>query len=204
MSDITSAADLAALVKTLEWADMTKLDLVIHSAGVRGLVVDPSTPIRQPSDVAKAETLAVMTAATLLRTFQVNTVGTFALVRELLPFLRPCSSSSSSPPLSKVIIMGSRMGSISSNTSAGGAYAYRASKAALNAIVKSLAIDVPDVCFLVVHPGRVATALCEGVREDNAMEPADVLPGLIGLIEERCSLADSGRFVDRFGEDIGW
>ncbi|RMZ76815.1 hypothetical protein DV738_g4669, partial [Chaetothyriales sp. CBS 135597] len=150
-TDITSSADLDTLVKTLKSAGVSKLDLVIHSAGIRGLVVDDSAPTRitQSSDVAKAETLAVMTPATLLRTFEVNT-------------------------------------------------------AALNAIVKSLAIDMPDVCFLVVHPGRVATALCQGVREDNAMEPAEVLPGLVGLVEERCSLADSGRFVDRFGEDIGW
>ncbi|RMZ90702.1 hypothetical protein DV736_g2074, partial [Chaetothyriales sp. CBS 134916] len=98
--------------------------------------------------------------------------------------------------------MGSRMGSISSNVS-GGSYAYRASKSALNAIVKSLVIDVAEVCFVIVHPGRVATALCNGVREDNAMEPEEVLPALVALVEG-CTLADSGRYVDRFGQDIAW
>ncbi|RMZ75663.1 hypothetical protein DV737_g5196, partial [Chaetothyriales sp. CBS 132003] len=157
-TDITSEPDLETLVKTLESAGVSKLDLVINSAGIRGLISnDPassSATINQSSDVAKAETLQVMTTATLLRTFEVNAVGTFQL-------------------------------------------------AALNAIVKSLVIDVADVCFVTVHPGRVATALCNGVREDNAMEPEEVLPSLIALVEG-CSLADSGRYVDRFGEDIGW
>ena len=180
------------------------IDLIIHSAGIRGLV--PDVPIKQSSDVARAETLDVMDTATLIKTFEVNVTGTFLLMKHLLPFLRPSAPNpvpgSSPMTVSKVVIMGSRMGSISSNTGGGG-YAYRASKAALNAIVKSFSIDVPDVCFVVVHPGRVATKLCDGVREENAMEAAEVLPALVQLIDG-WDLKDSGRFVDRVGKDIGW
>jgi NAD(P)-dependent dehydrogenase (short-subunit alcohol dehydrogenase family) len=43
-------------------------------------------------------------------------------------------------PGAKVVVMSSRMGSIASNTTGGG-YAYRASKAAVNAIVKSFSVD---------------------------------------------------------------
>ena len=209
--DITSESDLESLVQSLNSEIRSRtaqehpmIDLVIHSAGVRGLV--PDVPIKQSSHVAKAETLDVMSTATLLKTFEVNVAGTFQLVKHLLPFLRPGASApaldSSLTKVSKVVIMGSRMGSISSNVDGGG-YAYRASKAALNAVVKSFSMDVPDVCFVVTHPGRVATKLCDGVKEDNAMEADEVLPGLVQLIDN-WDLRDSGRFVDRFGEDIGW
>ena len=209
--DVTSEAHLEALVfelyhqiRTLTKEGHPKIDLVIHSAGIRGLV--PVVPIRESSDVAKAETLQVMDVATLMKAFEVNVAGTFSLVRSMLPLLQHrrgwLAPDFSSIKVSKVVIMGSRMASISSNTGGGG-YAYRASKAALNAIVKSLPLDVPDVCFVVAHPGRVATKLCDGVREDNAMEADEVLPGIVQLIEG-WSLKDSGRFVDRFGNDIGW
>ena len=211
--DIASEADLEAYFQFLHlrlptWAgqEHPMIDLVIHSAGVRGLV--PDVAIKQSSDVANAETLDVMDTATLMKTFEVNVAGTFSLIKHLLPFLRPspprpaAKTRASATEVSKVIIMGSRMGSISSNTGGGG-YAYRASKAALNAVVKSFSIDVLDVCFVVAHPGRVATKLCDGVREDNAMEADEVLPGLVHLIDG-WGLQDSGRFVDRFGKDIGW
>jgi NAD(P)-dependent dehydrogenase (short-subunit alcohol dehydrogenase family) len=179
-----------------------RIDEVIHSAGIRGL--DTSIPIKQSSDVAAAETLSVMTPATMMKAFQINAVGTFLLAKYLSPFLRPPAPSATPlpSPASKVMIMGSRMGSISSNVS-GSAYAYRASKAALNAIVKSLSIDIPGVCFVVVHPGRVATELCDGVREEGAMECGEVVPAIVELLDG-WQLKDSGRFVDRLGEDIGW
>lgn len=58
-------------------------------------------------------------------------------------------------PAPRVVIMGSRMGSLASNKRGGG-YAFRASQAALNAVVRSLSIDVPEVCFACVYPGEFA------------------------------------------------
>lgn len=57
-------------------------------------------------------------------------------------------------PAPRVVVMGSRMGSLANNK-LGGAYAYRASQAALNAVVRSLSVDVPEVCFASVCPGEV-------------------------------------------------
>ena len=98
--------------------------------------------------------------------------------------------------------MGSRMGSIASNTT-GAAYAYRASKAGLNALVKSFSIDVPEVVFTVVHPGRVASGLVKGVREEGAVEADEAVGWMVGLIKglER---GDSGRFLGRGGVEILW
>ena len=56
--------------------------------------------------------------------------------------------------------MSSRVGSIAGNSS-GGSYAYRASKAALNSVGKSMAVDLKDKGIVVVlmHPGYVKTGL---------------------------------------------
>lgn len=93
------------------------------------------------------------------------------------------------------------MGSISANN-VGGGYAYRASKAALNAVVKSLSVDVKDVVVLAMHPGRVETGLV-GWKEEGAISPEQSLETCLVIIE-RVGLEGSGGFVDRFGDEIGW
>ena len=179
------------------------LNLIIHSAGIRGLV--PALEDQHANDVAACETLAGMDIGTMMRTFQINAVATFSLIRALLPNLLLCDSGTvKTPP--KVIIMSSRMGSLSNNArpnpSAGSAYAYRASKAALNTIVRSFAVDVPGVVFVLCHPGRVETGLVRG-REEGAIEAEESVGGILPLIEG-WGREESGRFYDRFGDVIEW
>jgi NAD(P)-dependent dehydrogenase (short-subunit alcohol dehydrogenase family) len=173
------------------------IDLLIHSAGIRGLV--PALELQHPNNVAACETLSVMTLSTLTSTFQTNTVATFSLLRALLPNLRL----SHNP---KVIIMSSRMGSLGNNSlpnaAAGSAYAYRASKAALNMLVRSLAVDVPEVVFVLCHPGRVETRLVRG-REEGAIEAEESVRGIVRLVEG-WGRRNSGGYYDRFGEVIEW
>lgn len=195
--DVTSTLSITALAAQMK---DTPIDLLIHSAGIRGLV--PSVESVYPNDVARAETLDVMDTETMLRTFHINAVGTFELVRALLPSLRLAASSSLASP-SKVVVMGSRMGSLSYNTT-GSAYAYRASKAALNAIVKSFSVDVPDVVFAIVHPGRVETRLVM-CREEGAIEADESVKDMLGFMEKLGGNEyPSGGYWDRFGGVIGW
>ena len=185
--DITDENQLARL------SHLKELRIVIHSAGIRGLV--PSRLIKQGSDVAGAETMDAMTPETMLHTFNVNTIGTFLLLRTLMPSLRANNGN--------VIVMGSRMGSVGHNY-AGGGYAYRASKAALNAVVKSLSIDVPEVRFAIVHPGRVESNLVgEGIKEEGAVTAEESVSDMLKLIP-RLSKDDTGKFMDRFGKEIVW
>ena len=106
----------------------------------------------------------------------------------------------------KVIIMSSRMGSLANNAkpnaAAGSAYAYRASKAALNMIVRSFAVDVPEVVFVLCHPGRVETKLVKG-REEGAIEAGESVREILPLIDRWCE-GDSGKYYDRFGAAIAW
>ena len=185
--DITDEVQLARL------SCLKGLQIVIHSAGVRGLV--PSRSITQGSDVAGAETMDVMNLETMLHTFNVNTIGTFLLLRKTVPSLRASKG--------KVIVMGSRMGSVGHNY-AGGGYAYRASKAALNAVVKSFSVDVPEVLFAIIHPGRVESNLVgEGITEDGAITAEESVSDMLKLIL-RLSKDDNGQFMDRFGQAIVW
>jgi NAD(P)-dependent dehydrogenase (short-subunit alcohol dehydrogenase family) len=167
---------------------------IIHCAGIRGLV--PEIARAQPGNVGAAETLEAMNPQTMIKAFEINCVGTFNLIRALLPNLRLASKASP-----KCIILGSRMGSMHTNT-AGGGYAYRASKAALNAVVKSFSIDVPEVMFALLHPGRVETGLVACKEEgavsvqESVRDCAEVIQGL--------TLESSGAFMDRFGQKIQW
>lgn len=197
-ADITSPRhELEALLR--KWiGEQSPLTLVIHSAGVRGLV--PGVELRRSDDVAAAETLDVMDAATMMGTFEVNAVGTFNVLTAVLPNLRLAAGRGLEP---KVAVMATRNGSIAANKT-GGAYAYRASKAALNAVVKSMGIDVPEVCFALVHPGRVETGLVS-VKEDGAITCEESLGTMLPVLDRlgQGHLA-SGCFVDRFGTTIPW
>ena len=185
------------------------LDLVVHSTGVRGLVGD-GTLVEKYEDVRDCENRQVMDKRTMMKAFEINVQGTFELLRGCVPGLKRATSLhhhdiiGKAPP--KVIVMGSRMGSIAhnaqGNANSGGAYAYRASKAALNAVVRSFAVDVPEAIWVVVHPGRVETGLVR-VKEDGAMTTDESIEDMIQLIG-RLRKEHSGRFVDRFGLEIPW
>jgi NAD(P)-dependent dehydrogenase (short-subunit alcohol dehydrogenase family) len=191
--DISSQESICSLAK--EVSDIS-IELVVHSAGIRGLV--PDMEEKRPESVAACETLDVVDHATMMRTFEINAAGTFMLLRALLPNLRAAGG--------KVIVMASRMGSVGNNQKpnkdAGSAYAYRASKAALNTIVRSFAADVPEVTFILVHPGRVETKLVR-CKEEGAISAEESVNGLLPLIQ-RWDKGDSGKYYDRFGDPIQW
>lgn len=143
---------------------------------------------------------------TMMQTFEVNTVGTYLFLRAVSNSLRRAAEAAASGEHQagrpKVVVMGSRMGSVGHHSSQGGGYAYRASKAALNAVVKSLSVDVPEVIWTVVHPGRVKTGLVD-IEEEGAMSVEESIGDCVRLIE-RLEVKDSGTFVDRFGQNIPW
>ena len=189
--DITNADQIISQLSQVQ-----DLDLVIHSAGVRGL--EPSVPISRSEDVAIAESMELTTAETMLSTININAIGTFVLLRALASKMRRNTSRKA-----KVLVMGSRMGSIGHN-STGGGYAYRASKAALNAIVKSFSIDVPEVLWCIVHPGRVESGLV-AVKEKGAVDAEESVRDIVVLIEGLgVGDEESGSFIDRFGGRIVW
>ncbi len=102
---------------------------------------------------------------------------------------------------SKLAILTSRMGSIADNGS-GGYYGYRASKAAVNAIGRSLAIDLraQGVAVALLHPGYVRTDMTGGRGDISPEESARNLIARIDALD----LAQSGGFRHASGETLPW
>jgi NAD(P)-dependent dehydrogenase (short-subunit alcohol dehydrogenase family) len=102
---------------------------------------------------------------------------------------------------SEMKVMGfvsSRMGSIALNLT-GGSYAYRSSKAGLNAVIKSLAIDLSPrgICCLALHPGWVKTE--PGARVELEASVA----GMRGVID-RASRHHTGSFLTYADQPLPW
>lgn len=135
-------------------------------------------------------------AAALQRSFLVNTIGPALVAKHLLPLL---------PRSGKAVfaVLSARVGSISDNR-LGGWYGYRASKAALNMLVKTLSIELarnrPEALCVSLHPGTVDSALSRPFQANVAPEklftPAQSARHLLQVID---SLS-----ADRSGELIGW
>ena len=83
-----------------------------------------------------------------------------------------------------------------------GLYAYRASKAAANAVVKSLAVDLAPrgITVLALHPGWVRTRM--GGPQATLDAPASVR-GMRAVIAA-ASRADSGTFRQWDGTPLPW
>jgi len=128
----------------------------------------------------------------LRRQFEVNSLGPLRVAQGLLDNLADGS---------KVGIMTSRMGSMGDNDS-GGYYGYRASKAAVNAIGRSLAIDLKPrgVSVFLIHPGYVATDM---VGRSGDITPEVAAERMVGLLD-KLGLEQSGSFHHSNGSELPW
>ena len=124
----------------------------------------------------------------------VNTLGPVRVVEALLPSLK-------AGRLRRIVSVTSQMGSIQDNTS-GGALYYRSSKAALNAAMKTLSLELRGDGFTVVvmHPGWVRTDM----GGPNApLDPRNSITAMRQVIDG-LSPADNGRFLNYDGRDLPW
>jgi len=171
-------ADPASVERFADAIDGVPIDVLINNAGV-GV---RSTSFDQ-LDFAEMESF-----------FAVNTVGTLRVTRALLPGLRAGSAR-------KIANITSRMGSIGDNSS-GAAYSYRASKAALNMVTRSLAIDLrsDDIICAVLHPGWVQTDMGGSGAPTTVQES---ISGMLAVIDG-LTAADSGEFFAFTGERVPW
>jgi len=102
---------------------------------------------------------------------------------------------------STIGIITSRMGSVADNRG-GGHYGYRASKAAVNAIGKSLAVDLQPrgIAVFLLHPGYVATDMVGGSGD---VTPAQAAKQLIERLDT-LTPAQTGTFWHANGSELPW
>ena len=101
----------------------------------------------------------------------------------------------------KIITLSSIMGSIAENDSSGD-FIYRSSKAAVNAVMKSLAGDLKSegITVVVLHPGWVRTDMGGPDASIEAPESVTGMRAVIAGLKE----SDSGRFLNYDGTKIPW
>lgn len=98
-------------------------------------------------------------------------------------------------------VLSSKMGSMSDNSS-GGAYIYRSSKAAVNAVVKSLSVDLSGEGIKIVslHPGWVRTEM----GGPNGLIDTDESVNGLKAVLDGLKMEDTGKFFDYNGQEIPW
>lgn len=173
--DVAAAASVDRLAAAL---GEESVDVLINNAGV-GV---HSTPLEE-LDFAEMEDF-----------FAINSIGPLRVTRALLPALRRGADKT-------IVNVTSRMGSIEDNSS-GAAYSYRASKAALNMVTRSLAVDLGPEGFTcaVLHPGWVMTDMGGG---SAPVAPEDSIAGMLRVIAA-LSAEDNGEFYDFTGARVPW
>jgi NAD(P)-dependent dehydrogenase (short-subunit alcohol dehydrogenase family) len=172
--DVTQTADVTAASKRLAG---TSIDLVVCNAGIAG---------------ARAPVLSAVTQVDFDQVMRTNVLGPMWISAALADHIRPGG---------KIAYLSSRMGSIGAMTNAGSAL-YRASKAALNAVVKAVALELASrgVTAIALHPGWVKTDM-GGAGADIDAETS--VAGMRGVIE-RAGLRVSGHFFDYTGKELPW
>ncbi len=143
----------------------------------------------------------VLDAEALLDSYRINAVGPALVARHMLPLLAPTGRS-------VFAALSARVGSIGDNRS-GGWHGYRASKAALNMILRNLAIETrrrtPDLLCVGLHPGTVATGLSRpfqrNVPDPQLFTPEFAAERLLAVIDG-LRPEDSGNVLDWQGATV--
>jgi NAD(P)-dependent dehydrogenase (short-subunit alcohol dehydrogenase family) len=174
--DVADFAKADQLAKTLKG---TSIDVLINNAGIYG------------QHAAPFDRLDYDTWADVLR------INTLAPLKVSAAFVDHVARSEGK----RIVTVSSKMGSIDDNTS-GGSYAYRSAKAAVNAAMKSLAIDLRPrrIIVAVLNPGWVRTDM----GGPNASIGAEESVAGMRRVIDGLSLADTGRFFDFNGASIPW
>jgi len=170
--DVTQADSVAALAHALEGET---LDLLINNAGL-----------------LQDESLGSIDFDSIRTQMEINAYAPLRVCETLLPHLKSGS---------KIANITSRMGSIADNDS-GGRYGYRASKAALNAFGKSLAMDLKPkgIAVAQLHPGYVKTRM---VNFGGVISPEEAAAGIVARIDA-LTLDNTGSFWHSNGEELPW
>ena len=189
-ADITTDAGLEVIARAAASDD--GLHLVVNCAG-----------LLHDDGLRPEKSLATLDRETLRRVFEINAFAPVLLAKALLPLLGP-----GAPRV--FASLSARVGSIGDNK-LGGWYAYRASKAAQNQLLRTLAIEWrrthPHATCVLLHPGTVDTPLSRPFQANVAPEalfpPGQAARQLLDIIA-RVTPADSGNFIAWDGSPVPW
>jgi len=157
------------------------IDCLINNSGIAG----------GGDDMFAAQKLDKVTMDDMRQCFEVNTLGPLRVTQALMAQI---------PSGGKVVVISTGLGSIGDNGS-GGMYAYRASKAAVNMVTKSLAADLKKddrgVAVTAIAPGFVATCFAgsaEKMAGWGAKPVGQATEGILATIDAM-TVENAGKFI---------
>ncbi len=180
--DVTDEAAIEAAAARLE---VGPLDLVLVATGT----------LHDDAGLRPEKSWRQLDAGALARSYTVNAIGPALVAKHLLPRLRRDHKA-------VFAALSARVGSIEDNR-IGGWYAYRASKAALNQILRTLAIELsrrrPEAVCIGLHPGTTDTALSApfqaNVPQGKLFTPAFVAERLLAVVDDLDASASGGLYA---------
>jgi NAD(P)-dependent dehydrogenase (short-subunit alcohol dehydrogenase family) len=137
----------------------------------------------------------------MARAFAVNAIGPGLLMKHFMPLLAPTGKA-------VFAVLSARVGSIGDNK-LGGWYSYRASKAALNQLVRTASVELRrsnrDAVCVALHPGTVDTGLSRPFMKAGLdVQTPDVAALRLLEVIDRLAPEHSGGFFDYRGDEIEW
>jgi NAD(P)-dependent dehydrogenase (short-subunit alcohol dehydrogenase family) len=183
--DVTDEQSVAAAAACIEG----EIHLIFCATG--GLTIDGVGPEKSLRQIAPDA---------MMNQFALNALGTALIIKHFVPKLVRRERS-------LMAFLSARVGSIGDNR-LGGWISYRASKAALNQIVRTASIEInrthPQATVVALHPGTVATKLSMNYAAGRQrMLPEESARAMLNVLG-RLGPADTGRFLAYDGTPIDW
>ena len=185
----------------IDYEDLGSIELAAHSLVDQGpfqLIINTIGSLHSEHWMPEKK-LADLHAEQLQMLMQINAIGPGLTITHLSKLLDPAGS--------VMATLSAKVGSIEDNR-LGGWYSYRASKAALNMLIKTTAIEfgrtMPNTALVALHPGTVNSRLSKPFKGEQIGRPpadaaSDMLQVLLSLTKE-----DSGIFISYAGERLPW
>jgi len=185
--DLEDSASIAAAARHL--AASGPFHVIVDATGA--LVID---------GVGPEKAMRALRQDSLMRSFQINAIGPALVLREFAPLL--ASGRTIYAKLS------ARVGSITDNK-LGGWYGYRASKAALNMLLQTAAIELqrknPDLLVVALQPGTVRSDLSKpfATAIESILAPEESVAGMLSALAA-IAPRHGAHFIDYRGNEIPW
>lgn len=187
-------------IDLLDEVSLARASAYAAAKGEIRLVID-ATGFLQDDRQKPEKSWRQLDAVKLARSFALNAIGPALIMKHVLPLL---------PRSGKTVFatLSARVGSIGDNR-LGGWYSYRASKAALNQLVRTAAVELarrsPDALCIALHPGTVATSLSSPFAATGLEihSPPAAARHLLAVIDQLAAEA-SGGFFDWRGQPVPW
>ena len=195
--DLTREDSIAAAARQLSDSLPKDQEPYLHTAFMTGGMLHVE---KQPAD---------LDASVMQQTFQINVISHLLLIKHFAHFLpKAHSTAADEGKLAKWVHITARLGSVTDNKR-GGWYSYRASKAALNQVIKTFDRQLQQrnsyAMCVGIHPGTVKTGLSRpfwnSIGKETLFE-ADFAAEKIVETVEQLELAARGNVWDWSGKQV--